>query len=261
MVKKMGLRNYLDKLKKYFWFSVREWRSFVLVVAVLAVIASWGDWGRFSSDLGVVVPDVTAGLKNLFVALILMTLVVFVHHAAQRLSGLYFGFKVKHRLWWHGLLIGLILVMVSGGDVKFLAATASFARMLPVHRLGHHKYGANISTLTKVMIVGPLANVLFAFLTHSAVSFGLLSSVIGTKLFTLNIWFAVCNLLPIPQLDGSYILFFSRPLYVILFGSVAAYGLLAVVYDFWSFALAVVVGGLLGALFYWILEVNWKGGS
>lgn len=242
----MVIRNFRDKLRRHFWFSHSELKVFVLVVLALAFIASWGEWGVAAFDAEV-------GLRNLLISIIVMALVVFVHHAAQRVVALKCGFRAEHKLWWYGLLSGLILAVVSQGRLQFLAGTFTVAHLLPVHRLGKHRPGANISTLGKIMLVGPLANVLFAAVIHVFVAAGWLGA-FGVKLMALNLWFAVCNLLPLPAIDGAFVLYSSRLFYVFIFGAVLAYALFAVVYDFWSFGAAVLVGGLLSWVFYMLLE-------
>jgi len=55
--------------------------------------------------------------------------------------------------------------------------------------------------------------------------------------------YALCNLLPIPPLDGSRILFWSRLFYVFLFGSIAGY-LVLVKLGIFSYIWALLIGGL-----------------
>lgn len=110
----MNWRNYKDKLKKYFWFSREELTHFGIVVLVLALIYSWNDWGTDTFDIAF-------GFKNLLIAILLIGITVFVHHSGQRLYALARGFRAEQKLWWHGLLIALILVMLTNGKFKFFS--------------------------------------------------------------------------------------------------------------------------------------------
>lgn len=246
----MVMRNFRDKLKRFFWFSPAEVKVFILVVIALGFIASWDEWGAVKFDAAV-------GLKNLIISVIAMLSIVFVHHAAQRIAGLKAGFRVEHKLWWYGLLAGLILVAVSNGKLQFLAGTITVAHFLPIHRLGKHRPGPNVSTLSSIMLAGPLANVLFAAIIHVLTSAGVLG-VLGVKLMTLSLWFALCNLLPLPSLDGAYVLYHSRALYVFVFATVAAYSFLAIGYDLWSFGAALLLGFLISLVLYWLLGSDEK---
>lgn len=246
----MVTRNFRDKLRRYFWFSKEESYAFLLAVLAMGFVVSWDRWGKDSFDAVI-------GLKSLILGIIAMGVVVFTHHAAQRIYALNKGFRIEHHLWWHGFIIGLILVMVSGGKVKFLAATYGIVSILRPHRLGKHRFGPNLYSLKDIMIVGPVANVLLAALVHGLISAGLNFPFLQ-DLFIFSIWFALCNLLPIPKLDGTYVLYYSRPLYVSVFAIIAAYGWLASAFDIRSFLLATLIGGFLGFIFYWVWEREWR---
>lgn len=245
----MSLRNYLDKLNRYFWFSKEENLHYIIVVIGLAFIASWTKWGGDTFDA-------TTGLLNFGIALILVGLTVFIHHAGQRLTALSLGFRAEHKLWWHGLLIGLILVIISNGNIQFLAATGTLAYLMPAHRLGAMRYGTNLKTISKIVLAGPIANILLAGLAKSLVWLGILSS-IGNQLFTLNMWFAAINLLPIPPLDGSKIFYSSRLTYAFIASTILGYVILIQLFNIYSYLFALLIGILGWLLFYIILERNW----
>src|SRR3989344_9627995 len=122
----MSWTNYKDKLSKYFWFSNEEWKAFIITVLVGALIYSWNSWGDVQFDAA-------QGVKSLIIAIFLVALAVFVHHAAQRMFALTLGFKAEHKLWWYGLVIGLMLAMLSKGSVVFFAASSTMIHLLPIH--------------------------------------------------------------------------------------------------------------------------------
>ena len=151
----MSFRNYFDKVKRYFLFSAGEWGSFLLAVVVLAFIVSWTMWGD-------VVFDLVVGFQNLLRAAVLVAVALFVHHAGQRLFALLVGFRVEHFVWWNGVLVGVLLAILTDGRVQWLAVVAFGAHLLPVHRLGSHRYDVSVSTVGKIALAGPVANIFFA---------------------------------------------------------------------------------------------------
>lgn len=246
----MGVRNYFDKLKRFFWFSRDELIAFFIAVFGLAFIYSWTGWGAEKFDASV-------GLKNFAGSAVLVALTMFVHHAGQRLVALWFGFRVEHRLWSFGLIIGLILAVLTKGKVVFLAVSGTIAHMMPYHRIGAFRYGPNIAVISKISLAGPVANLFFSAIIKSLGWIGILSSSFADKLFWLNVVFAVWNLLPIPPLDGSNVFYHSRLTYVFFFGSFLAYVLLVYVFEFYSYILSLLIGAVLWLLFYIFFERKW----
>jgi len=244
------MRNYLDKLNRYFWFSREELLHFSLATLCLAFIYSWTDWGvqRF---------DVAVGLKNYITAVIFIAITLFVHHAGQRMTALSLGFRAEHRIWWYGILIGLIAVALTNGKVTFLAATGFIVYLLPMHRLGAFRYGPNITTIAKIALAGPLTSIFFSALIKSIEWAGLLSPTISNKLFTLNIAFAAWNLLPIPPLDGAKIFYNSRLTYVFIFGSIASYVFMVYFLNIYSYIIALLIGCIVWLLYYIFFEKEW----
>lgn len=247
----MSLRNYIDKLRRYFWFSKVELLNFFIVVVFLALVASWTDWGvgRF---------DLRTGIANWLYAFLLVGITVFVHHAGQRMMALYLGFYAEQKLWWHGLLISLILVLVTNGNVKFLAASSTIAHLLPVHRLGAFRYGPNLSTIMKISVAGPLANIFFSALVKSLEWAGVLSVAFAERLFVMNLIFAAWNLLPIPPLDGSKLFYYSRLTYVFMFAAVSSYAMLIYWLNVYSYIYAGLIGVAAWLAFYVFFERKWR---
>jgi len=246
----MSLRNYIDKLNRYFWFSKEEQLHFLIVVGIFALIASWNDWGETTFDAA-------RGLWNLLLGIIFMALTVFVHHAGQRLMALFVNFRAEQRIWWHGLLISLILTILSGGTIQIFAGTGTLAYLLPAHRLGALRYGTNLSTISKIMLAGPLANILFAGLAKSLEWLGILGS-IGNELFVINLWFAGINLLPIPPLDGAKVFFASRLTYLFIASTILGYlGLIAFL-NIYSYLFALLIGITCWFIYYLTFEREWS---
>lgn len=242
------LENYFDKIKSYFWFTKDEFKGFVVTVFVLAFIFSFSDWG-------VQAFDAVVGLQNFAVAFMVVLVSVFVHHSAQRLAALVWGFRAEHILWWQGLTFSALIALFTNGALKLLPGSALMIHHMPVHRLGFYRYGPNFQTFGKIAVFGPLANLVFAVLVRIV---GELFVLNVSKLYFFNLLFAAYNLLPFPPLDGSRIFYASRLLYVFVFSAIVGYVVLALVAGFQSIILALIIGAVGWFLFYVFFEKGWS---
>ena len=245
-------RSYIDTVKRYFRFSKQEIKALSVVVLVFAFIFSYNEWGYEKFDFFI-------GLKNFIRAIIIVGLGVFIHEAGQRLAALKVGFKTEVRVWWYGIIAALILAILSDGKLLFFAATGVWIHHLASHRLGYFRYGPNVEAFGIIALMGPIANIVAATLVKFLqVNVHLLpmDSVFIQKFFFFNWLFALLNLLPIPPLDGSRLLFYSRLTYAFVFGSIAGY-LILYSFGIYSYILALLIGGLVWLLFYVFFESEW----
>ena len=245
-------RTYADTIKRYFWFSKNEIKSLVIVIAVFAFIFSFREWGEQTFDFA-------AGMKNFLIAVIIASIGVFAHETGQRLAALKVGFRTEVRVWWYGLIAALILCFASSGRIMLFAATGMWIHHMAVHRLGHFRYGPNVQAFGVIALMGPIANILLAtVLKVLQVNLHLLpmNSPFIDKLFLFNWLFAVLNLLPIPPLDGSRLLFYSRLTYAFVFGAIAGY-LVLYSLGIYSYVFAIACGGLVWLMFYIFFERDW----
>jgi len=249
----MSWRNYWDKVTRYFAFSNEEISAFVITVLVFAFIDSFDQWGyeRF---------DVLIGLKNYLISLIIVGTALFVHHAAQRLAAIRTGFRAEHKLWWHGLVLGLILVVFTRGTVELFVASGVFIHMLAAHRLGVFRYGPNIDTYAMIALWGPLANIFFATVVKTLELWTPLplNPEIVQAIFVFNLGFAALNMLPIPPLDGSRVFFASRLTYAFVAGTIIGYVALIYFFNAYSYIFALLIGGAVWLLFLIFFESHWR---
>jgi hypothetical protein len=245
----MSWTNYTDKLKRYFPFSQTEWKNFSLLVLACAVIWSFTQWGTANFDLAL-------GLKNLLAAVVIAAVVIFLHHAAQRLYGIWFGYRIEHKIWWAGLLAGILSLILSNGKVIIFAASVMQAHFLPAHRLGTFRYGPSLQQLGLVAFVGPIFPVIIALLLYLLLPVKFLAD-----LLSFSIVFGVYNLLPVPPLDGFHVFAGSRLAYgatyafitSALFGFLIVYFLTSV--GFWLSVLAGIAVGVLGWIAYVVMDL------
>ena len=169
----------------------------------------------------------------------LVALALLVHETAHRVVGLYLGQQVTLAFWAPGLIAGVVLAMFSNGEIVFLVSGAITVKMMEVARLGKFRYGLSYNDLGVIAAAGPVANV------GLAVVLRLLEFLPGGGLLhqamMVNLVFALCNMLPIPPLDGAQFLFASRSWYVFTFAGIAAMTALLLLTN----ALLAVLGALL----------------
>lgn len=247
----MVTRNFRNVLQKYFWPDRAELRSFIIVIFILALIISFDNWGY--GDIF----DAYIGMNNFALAVLLVFVSVGIHHAAQRVVGIYYGYRVEQRLWWYGILLGIILAIFSQGKWLFLAATGTFIHQVPIQKLGRHPFNPDIERYTTVCLAGPLANILLAgFIKTLNVWFGLTADFI-TPIFNFNMLYAIYSLLPIPPLDGSRVFFNSRLTYAFIMGTIVSYFFLIIFLHIYSYIFALVFGGIVWLTFYIMFEREW----
>jgi len=237
----MSLRNYIDKTRKYFWFSREELKALVIGILGGAFIYSWNKWGTEAFNAG-------EGVISLLTAMVLVGVALFIHHSGQRLLALFLGFKAEQKLSWYGFAIGLLIAMLSKGTIKIIAVSSTAAYLLPIHRLGAFRHGLNLATLTKILLAGPIFNAGFALLAHGAGIIGIISTSLARELFILNAIIAVCNMLPIPPLDGFKIFYTSPLFYVFWMGSFSAFAILGYLMIY-SASIALFAGALTALCF------------
>ena len=235
--------DYLDKLQRYFAFDRQELNGIVVSILLLGLIVGFND-GRPVFELG-------HWVFNFINSIIIVTLAVLVHHTAQRLLGIYMGFRVQHRLWFYGLAIGLFLAVLTNGAVIFIGSSAIMLTVLERHRLGYFRDGLSYWANGWISLVGPLANILMALILKFMVF--LPNNALIEKAIVVNIALAISQMLPIPHLDGANVFFASRLVYMFSFGSIIGISLMLLFVKQVAFVTAitsVVLFGLLFAAFY-----------
>jgi Zn-dependent protease len=248
----MSFRDFRDKAQRYARFSSIEWREFWLAGIILALILSWNEWGSVEFDFWV-------GAANVLIGLVMASIALYVHHMAQRLWAVKEGLKVEHKLWLYGAGIGAVTMILTRGAFSMLGVTGTYITPLDVHRLGRYRYGAQMKQIAMVTLMGPLAVLIVAgFVKSLALYTSLpLPTALVDRFFIFMIAFAAWNLLPIPPLDGSRIIYSSRLLYAFVAGGVVGYTLLIMFGGVYSWVWGLAIGAFTWLMFYIILERSW----
>ena len=243
-----GARNYWDKVKRYYPFNVEEIKALIITTVVLTFIIAFND-GRSEFFL----PSWLANYGFLFIG---VALSVLFHETGHRLLAFPAGFRVEYQLWWWGLGIGVILAILSKGNIWVLVPGGIWAHHMVIHRLGFFRYGPNTLAAGVIALSGPVASVIFATIikTINLIFFNGGSAFLET-LFIFNLAYAIWSLIPIPPLDGSKLFFYSRLTFSFVFGCVFGYVILAA-FGIYSWILALIIGTIIWLLFYVFFEMN-----
>lgn len=230
------------KIRQYYWFTSAEIRSLAATVLIVAFIISFADWGKGAT------PDLTEGLFNFLIAVIITAVTFFVRESVRRIAALSVGYRAEYKVWWWGLLLGLVIVFISRGYVWILLPGGILLHHLAGHRLGHFRYGLNFFGLGMVSMTAPIANVVMAVIIKSVNLY--LNSGVLTKAVYLNLLLAIFSVLPIPPMDGSKMFFGSRMVYSFMFiAIILASALLFVNIPIWIS----IFGSLAAAFVCWLL--------
>ncbi len=243
----------LDKIKRYYKFTTHELRGLLISIFVIAFIISFREWGVESFDF-------SAGLLNLFNAILIVALSILVHDAGQRIWGLSIGFRVEYKMWTFGLLVALIIAFITNGRFWLIVPAGFLLHHLAGHRLGFFRYGINYFGQAMVALAGPLFTFMLIILLKILNS--LYPNPLIQNAIIFNVVYVITSLLPIPPLDGSKIYFGSRMLYAFVLPAMVVASILMIINIpvFFAIVLSFLVGVVLWLVYYISFEKDvWFG--
>ena len=197
------IADFFDKIRGYYKFTHHEVRGLIIAIFVIAFIISFKEWGKASFDA-------TAGIYNLFNAVLIVALSILIHDFGQRLWGLAIGYKIEFKMWSYGLLFALIIAFISNGSLWLIVPSGFMLHHIAGHRLGWFRYDINYFGQAMVALAGPLFTLMLIILLKTLNSF--YPNPLIQKAIIFNVVYAITSLLPIPPLDGSKMLYaFALP--------------------------------------------------
>jgi Zn-dependent protease len=190
-----------------FKFTTKEIRdliiSFIVIALGFTILYSHGDYSQVTLIFPIVMIGVGAGF-------------IF-HELGHKFTAMHYGYYAEYELWPTGLIIALAssffgfifaapgaVVIYSNGMEEKTNGIISIAGPLVNIALG----------LIFLLILGSLGN--FVYTETGAIVY--LICMLGTR---INFFLAAFNLLPIPPLDGSKVMSWSVPIWLITFAVAA----------------------------------------
>jgi hypothetical protein len=229
-----------ERVKTYLSFGKQESLDILISAIIIGFIFAFREWS----------------ITNLITAVLMAGLSILFHVTCQKIAGLKVGFKVDYKIWWYGILASLMLAFVSNGKFWWLILPGGISfSLLAGLRLGRYRYGMNYLPMGIVGLIGPISSIVLATVFKNIdIWFMASSSVLFDNIFKFNLAYAVCQMLPIPPLDGHYLVYASRLWYAFLFGTILTYTILAVIFSVYSWIFALIAGGLIWLIYYTAFE-------
>lgn len=233
--------TYSDKIRKYFPFTFLESRNIIITILVIGFMYGFND--------GQSEWNITYWSYNMLVSMGIVAISMFIFLAGQRFAGLSAGYRIEFQMWWPGLILALIVTFIARGYIWIPIAGGMLLHHMSGNRLGFFRYGLNILDNGVIAACGPLANMIFATILKQLASwFGPATGIpIIEKIYWFNLIFALVNMIPIPPLAGSKLIYYSRLPYIFIFSFMVVYVLLAY-FGLFSWILA-----LIGAFILWLV--------
>lgn len=178
----------------------KEKQRLVSFIAIYALIASFDQWGETAFSL-------TTGLFNYGWSFVLIGLSMFLVDYLKRWYANRKGAIYELGIWPTGLGLGtLVTFMMAGGWKLYLGPTFSLKEKSHA-RLGKKKSPVGVELYCKVGLLGILTH--FALANLGATGwFNLLPATAVHNMVVFNLVYAWLNLIPLPPLDGSKIIYF-----------------------------------------------------
>ena len=238
------LYEFAYRVRRYYKFYNKETLELLISVVVIAFCWAFND--------GAAQFEWNHWLGNFLLTLIMVLISFFIHVSTQKIVGVWHGFRLEYHFWVLGLLASLIITFLTNGHFPVLLPGGVLLYHMAKQRIGEFRMGLNFFEAGLAASAGPLSNILFGML--SEMIFWTTKISFFHDMYIFNIVFALYMFLPLPNMPGMVLFFASRLLYVFYFGSLLAYVLLILLFEVYSLIWAVILGGVIWALFNWFVE-------
>lgn len=185
----------------YFSFSQREARDIVYSTVVIGFIFAYG--GLFS---------VPFSIQSFIMMTVVVALSFIPHELAHKYVAIKYGCFAQYQMWKSGLIIALFMTVFLGFVIIAPGAVVIYSAY-------RDRYGIKQVSLTPkqnalISAAGPLMNIFVALLFLPLAGQMLLFTII----VKINSFLALFNLLPIPPLDGSKIIWYNFLMWGVMAG-------------------------------------------
>ncbi len=203
-----------------FTFTKKEIHDILYSTLALGFIFSIGNVGGIFGALR----DPLGYLSFAILLTIIIGLSFIPHELMHKFTAMKYGAWAQYEMWKKGLMFALMLAIITNGSFVFAAPGAV---MIYTHYRDQQGMIHNVR-LTKrqngfIASAGVVANLVIAgaFLIFAP------GNSLAMTIVYINSFLAMFNLLPIPPLDGSKVIWWSIPVWAVLFA--ASLGLQALV--------------------------------
>ncbi|MBT3465552.1 hypothetical protein HN695_05620 [Candidatus Woesearchaeota archaeon] len=220
-------------------FTPEEIKGMITTVLISAFVYSFDQWGGEKFNF-------ITGIFNFIIAIIFISIALFIMQLGQRLAAVYYGYDPVYEHGMLGLLIALVIAFASRGSLVMFMPGYTAINHLMASRLGEFRYYTSHIEQAKINFIG----IFFNFMTALIASLLPYKDIpIIDKFLKINMMFALYALIPFPQNPGFYIFFTHK--------------------NIWAFCVGFIVGGsilmlltnvlvtLIGATLLGIMTVAW----
>src|SRR3989338_4683722 len=123
-----------SRIKDFYRISKHERLGLIASIILLAFMFSFRDWGEDTLDL-------TVGLTNFSLILIIAAISLLFRLSCQKIYALSEGYKAEFKVWLIGLGISFIIVLLSLGRVPAALVGGMVVSFMIKQRLGEFRYG------------------------------------------------------------------------------------------------------------------------
>jgi Zn-dependent protease len=197
-------------------FNPQEIRDIFVSIIALGFIFSLGSAGQLARSAGITE-------NSWIVGALMMTFILGIsflpHELAHKFVAIKYNCYARYEMWKTGLLIALGLAIITGGNFVFAAPGAVVIYTQYFSRRGIEQVNLSSKQNAYISAAGPLTNIaiaLLAFGVAMTVPLSLFMQVMVGQIVFINAFLAMFNLLPIPPLDGSKIIWWNIAAWVLL---------------------------------------------
>ena len=200
-----------------FTFTWREAGNLTVSILVLGLLFSFNN------------------LNNIIPVTLIVGLAFGVHEMSHKFVAEHYDCKAEYVLWPQGIMIAIAIGFLTRGNFIFAALGYVSINTYYSTRLGYHFTHLSLEETGKISASGPVSNIILGVISAMlAPTF----PIMGYSA-TLNFILAIFNLLPIPPLDGSKVIVWSRIAWIsLLVTAGTVYGL--------SLVINPLIAGLIG---------------
>ncbi len=233
------------RIQEFYRFNKHERLGLLAATILLAFMFSFRDWGTDQLDL-------TVGLTNFSVIILIAVLSLLFRLTCQKIYGLSQGYRAEFKVWWAGLTISLLLIFLSKGHFPLILIGTIAATFMVKHRLGEFRYGFSYKENGMISFWGLLGSLIMALLFALGL-YNFPNTYFFQKGLLINLILAAVTLIPLPQLEGLAIFFGSRAQYFFGWIVVALAAILLLSQTFIGLLIATLLG-LAAAFGYYMIS-------